>query len=535
MTPEASGRTGHAPSRRTLALVLVVAATLLGATVVTVVLTRDDAPERASTGDGVVLDNAGPDGQRAPTEPKARICGSPGLLGPASPPDGYRVVSPGQRLDTLVEAAPPGTRFYLRTGVHTLGGGQYDQVTPKSGMVFLGAPGAVLDGQQRNVYAFTGHATGVRIEHLTIRNFGTERDTFNEGVVNHDAGDGWQIRHNTVRDNGGAGVFVGDGNVLADNCLSHNGQYGFSAYETDGVQDVVLEHNEIVGNNTADWEATYEDCGCTGGGKFWETTNADITGNWIHDNHGPGIWADTNNTRFLVSQNYFSDNDGEGMVYETSYNADISFNTFRRNAIVNGRTTEGFPTAALYISESGSDPRAGKEYGAAFRIVGNVFVDNWGGVTAWENADRFAGSPANTSSGTTTLVNPGVATEASCGKARLVGTDPYHDDCRWKTQNLLVQGNTFAFTPAHLGPGCTPARGCGWNALASNWGSYPDWSPYQGDQVEKAITFHQGNRWSDNSYRGPWHFMAGELWNRVSWQEWRAAPYGQDAGSTLVP
>ena len=33
-------------------------------------------------------------------------------------------------------------------------------------------------------------------------------------------------------------------------------------------------------------------------------------------------------------------------------------------------------------------------------------MDNWAGVVAWENADRFAGSPANTSTGNTTLVNP---------------------------------------------------------------------------------------------------------------------------------
>ena len=33
-------------------------------------------------------------------------------------------------------------------------------------------------------------------------------------------------------------------------------------------------------------------------------------------------------------------------------------------------------------------------------ITGNTFIDNWNGVTLWENADRFCGSPANTSGGT---------------------------------------------------------------------------------------------------------------------------------------
>ena len=70
--------------------------------------------------------------------------------------------------------------------------------------------------------------------------------------------------------------------------------------------------------------------------------------------------------------------------------------------------------------------------------------------------------------------------------------------------------------------------------LVSNWGSYPDWSPYQGTVVEKAITFEQDNQWRDNHYSGPWRFMALELWNRdPAGASGALAPYGQDAGSTL--
>ena len=350
----------------------------------------------------------------APTSPPARICGSRGLRGPTARPTGFRAVSPSQRLDLVVERAPRGTRFWLREGTYRLGGGEYNQVQPKSGMVFSGAPGAVLDGQEKNLYAFTGQASDVTIEHLTIQNFGTALDNRDEGVVNHDQGDGWKIRHNTVRWNGGAGVFIGDGNTVTHNCLQANGQYGFSAYEPDGVRDVRLHRNEIRDNNTADWERRIDGCGCTGGGKFWATTNADLTSNWIHDNRGPGIWADTNNSGFLISGNYIADNDAEGVFYETSYNAEISANMFLRNGLVKGRGDTGFPTPAVYVSESGSDRRAGSEYGTHLSIVGNRFIDNWGGVVGWENADRFAGSPANTSTGTTTLVNPQVATEASC-------------------------------------------------------------------------------------------------------------------------
>jgi hypothetical protein len=275
-----------------------------------------------------------------------------------------------------------------------------------------------------------------------------------------------------------------------------------------------------------------EECGCSGGGKFWETSNARIVGNWIHHNHGVGLWADTNNTGFLIEGNRISDNESEGLIYETSYNAAIIRNVFARNALVEGPKYPGFPLAALYISESGSDPRAGSLYGSRFLIARNRFVDNWSALVAWENADRFAGSPANSSTGATTLVNPGVATEEACSDPDLVGTEPYIDDCRWKTQNLRVQRNTFRFDPSRVGPECRPGRGCGFVGLVSQWGSYPDWSPYKGTMVEEAITFHQGNQWRANRYVGPWRFQVKELWNVVGWAEWRGKPYGQDRGST---
>ena len=537
MTREAPLPPGSRPRTSTVVLVALVSIVVAG--VVLVGLRGDRNP---SSSDGRAVEPSGDaehgvDAQNgvptapAPAQPPARICGSRSLLGPSSPPPGFRVLRPSQSLDDVVDASPAGTRFYLATGTHHLGRGPYDQVRPKPGMAFVGAPGAVIDGQGRNRYAFAGHAPSVTISHLTIQNFGGRLANRDQGVVNHDAADEWSIHHNTVRGNGGAGVFLGDGAVVANNCLRDNGQYGFSAYEPDGVRNVVLRNNEITGNNTANWESRVDTCGCTGGGKFWDTRNAKVIGNYIHRNHGVGLWADTNNAAFLVTGNYIASNAAEGLIYETSYNADISFNTFRRNGLVAGPRERGFPTPALYISESGSDPRAAREYGGSFRIRGNLFVDNWSGVVAWENADRFSGSPANTSTGVTTLVNPRIATEAHCSDPDLVGTDPYYDDCRWKTQGLRVEHNRFVLTASHIGRACTADRQCGYVGVFSNYGSYPDWSPYRGTAVERAITFRQDNLFRDNSYRGPWHFMALELGNDVSWDTWRGE-YRQDAGST---
>ena len=441
---------------------------------------------------------------------RARVCDTQKLRGPTERPPGARVVRPGQDLGNVVNNSPAGRTFYLLAGVHLLGTGQYDQVIPKDGDVFIGAPGAVLDGQRLNRYAFVGQAEDVEISYLTIQNFGEPTDNNSEGVVNHDAGDGWFIHHNTVQDNGGAGVFLGSGTRVVRNCIRSNGQYGVSAYEPDGVRNIVLRGNEIARNNTADWETLQPGCGCTGGGKFWDTRGARIIGNYVHHNNGAGLWADTNDVDFLIRGNYFSRNAGIGFFYEISYNALIQGNTFVRNGWGEGPESPGFPIGAIYLSEAGSDVRAGEHYGRHLRIAGNRFIDNWSGVMAWENPDRFAGSPNNTSSDYTTLVNP-QATLANCSNPDLIGQPPYIDDCRWKTQHVRVVNNLFSFDPANI-PQCEVDLGCGFNGLVANYGTDPDWSPYQAYKVPDDITFHQDNLWSRNVYRGPWQFMIRLLW-----------------------
>lgn len=115
---------------------------------------------------------------------------------------------------------------------------------------------------------------------------------------------------------------------------------------------------------------------------------------------------------------------------------------------------------------------------------GQRFTDNWSGIVAWENADRFAGSPANTSTGVATLVNPSVATVKACATKSKIKKQPYFDDCRWKTQNVIIDGNAFAIDPSKV-HGCKPSKGCGFNGVFSNYGSYPRWSPYQGKSCKR--------------------------------------------------
>jgi hypothetical protein len=201
-----------------------------------------------------------------------------------------------------------------------------------------------------------------------------------------------------------------------------------------------------------------------------------------------------------------------------------------RNALGKGgefaARSDNFPVAAVYVSESGGDSRVPGT--PTLEIAGNYFEDNWSGVTLWEDADRYCGSPNNantyctlvSSSATiTTCVQPGIASA------------PLYDDCRWKTQNVSVKDNEFHLDPANIG--CSNSY-CARQAMISNTGSVSG-SPYTGTVVEDAVTLHQNNHFANNRYFGPWRFMAHDTGVELDFSAWQAASYGQDVGSTLTP
>jgi len=462
--------------------------------------------------------------------------GSPGQVCDKQPatyptaPAGAVIVEPGVAgdADRKTRSSNPGTTFWFKPGTHTLGADQYSQIQPKDGNSYLGAPGAIIDGKGVNAFAFTQHATNVTISNLVIQNFEAPLD---QGVVNHDSGDNWTIRNSTIQNNAGAGMMAGAGQQVLHTCLRDNGQYGMNAYKAgDSIRGIVIADSEIVGNNTEDWESKKPGCGCSGGVKFWAVNGADIRSTWVHDNRGAGLWADTNNNDFLIENNLIENNDSEAVFYETSYNMIMRDNVIRKNALRSGKAFadrgDGFPEAAIYLSESGGDPAVPART-SKIDIYGNTFDNNWSGITAWENADRFCNSPANSSSSYCTKKQP---TIAKCSQPGIASAPLYHD-CRWKTQRVDVHDNTFRFDPAAVGCSGGNLRFCGRNALLSNYGTYPNWTPYTKNAVQEAITFKQENRWSNNTYSGPWKFTPFEFSRFLTPGEWQGAPYNQDAGS----
>ncbi len=348
----------------------------------------------------------------APAPPKA-VCGDKqALSGPAAPPADAVTVPAGD--DSRVNFGQPGTTYWFAPGVHVLGPGVYTQIVPGKGATFIGAPGAVLDGKhvERLRLQRVRHARDDQLPHHR-RTSATSGGNQNQGVVNHESASYWTIDHTTVRDNAGAGVMLGSHNNLSYDCLADNQQYGFNAYSPDphGITGLTIDHNEISGNDTYNWEAHQQGCGCTGGGKFWDVNGAVVTDNWVErqpqrrpvGGHQQPRFRDRRqlHLRQLLQRAHLRDQLQRARSPATPSS---------RTASAAARRTRGFPTSAIYMSESGGDNRVPGKYSGTLAITHNTFVNNWSGVILWENANRFCNSPANTSGGYCTLVDPGTVT-----------------------------------------------------------------------------------------------------------------------------
>jgi hypothetical protein len=510
----------------------------------------------------------------APASPSA-VCGSPSLDGPSSAPEGAITVAAGD--NSAQSWSAEGATYWLAPGVHTIGTGQYDQIQAADGVTIEGAPGAVLSGQGDNEYAIvsldtSGADTGITVEYLTVENFIPGGSA---GALNETGTPGWTIKYDTVEYNApGSGMMLGSDNVIEDDCLVQNGQYAFNGYSaidlssvTGGPSDITVSDNEIAYNDTCNWEDVpsgnfpvtppsacagiprYDGCGCSGGGKFWHVLNSTYTGNYVLDNYNVGVWWDTDNAGETVTGDYFQGNFAEAVIVEVSYNAYINGNDFVDNSIGAGQAdlTPGFPSATVYISESGSDDRgqlATVEYGTQFAVTGNYFWDNFGGVDLWENSNRFCGTLSTGADAACTLDNDGwtyadYGSGAPCSQSGNISGAPYLEDCRWKTQNVAVSGNTFYNNPSDpvYAGSCTTENLCGYNGIFSEVATYAPYSELPDDDpgylVADSITYDQDNEFAGNTYCGSWGFESLLQGNAIAWSAWQASPSGQDAGSTM--
>jgi parallel beta-helix repeat protein len=207
-----------------------------------------------------------------------------------------------------------------------------------------------------------GGARDVTVQGLIIEGY---QNPAQQGVI-HTVGQRWLIADNEVRDNAGGGIAAGPGFRVIGNYVHHNDQIGIIGQGA----DILIEGNEIAFNNYRDrydpnWEA--------GGSKFVATSGLVLRDNYVHDNHGPGLWTDINNVGTLYEGNTAVNNHGPGIFHEISYQAVI------RNNHVEGN---GFQFLGCGIAVSNSP---------GVEVHGNTVRNNEGGICGF-NGDRGTGT-----------------------------------------------------------------------------------------------------------------------------------------------
>jgi hypothetical protein len=257
----------------------------------------------------------------------------PGYTPPVVP-DGFDAVVPvGWSIQEVADSQPPGARIVIEAGTHIR-----QQVYPKAGQVFVGEPGAVMDGVGEMAYAFVGSVNNVTIDGIEIKNY---ISASSKGAI-HTDGTGWLITNCEVYDNAYVGVSIRGGSTIAGSHIHHNNQYGVLV---NGGSGAVIDGNEIAYNNDDQTSGDFYFAGA----KFLTTTDLTVTNNHVHHNHGYGLWTYKDNIGATYRDNVVESNYWAGISHDQSYAVTIDSNEFRNNG-TRGLAGDKFYNGAVQIT-----------------------------------------------------------------------------------------------------------------------------------------------------------------------------------------
>ena len=341
------------------------------------------------------------------------------------------VIEPGQSIQAAVNANPSGTTFWLKAGTW-----HQQSVVPKDGMTFAGEAGAILDGDNTTVKAFSGTASRVTIRNLVVQNYNTPLQA---GAIQGDwtASLHWLVEYCEIRTNHAAGLYATDSMIARNNYIHHNGQIGILGKGNGAL----FTGNEVSYNNTGgndpDWEA--------GGMKFLYSTGLRFADNYVHDNYGPGIWFDGYNNGNLIEGNRVVHNQDAGIFYEISYNAVI-----RNNTVTSNGGNGSIARAGILVSAS-----------SGVEVYGNTLSDNSNGVIGLQ-ANRGT-APAQYDAGPLLVQNLYVHDNQISMNRGLTGLVDQVGDGGIFTRNNRFEHNTYSvslLSRPFSGPGgsLTPAQ-----------------------------------------------------------------------------
>jgi Right handed beta helix region len=313
-------------------------------------------------------------GEPGPPPITAKLATREPGLGSRCASGGGVAIGTGDDAQRVVSAHAAGTTYLIRAGTHQ----RNFSVQPKSGDAFCGEPGAVLDGGRSLKSAFSGGATRVTLDSITVVNYSSGR----QGAAIQPAprASGWVVRNISALRNAWAGLLVADGMRILGGHYNDNDQLGIGGNAAtgivlDGLDDdpATLDGPELARNHTL-----HASCDFEAGGMKWDVGRVTIRNAYVHDNDCKGLWGDINAHDVLIEHNLVEDNLAEGILYEISQDAVIRYNQVHRN---------GFQAKGWYWN-------GGITVASSFtvEVYGNRLSGNYNGITGTQQ-DRPDSTP----------------------------------------------------------------------------------------------------------------------------------------------
>jgi len=284
------------------------------------------------------------------------------------------VIRPGDNIQKVVNSKPGGTEFLLKAGVYAR-----QTIRPKSGMSFIGEPGATLDGENATSHAFVADdTTSVTVRGLRITRYAPQALTaaFEGGFESHS----WLVENNEIdhNSNGTArtyGIRIGSEWVVRGNVIHDNGWVGIEGWK---AVDTLIEGNEVYANPTAWFK---DDIGEAANIKLYGCGRITLRGNYVHDSVFRGIWLDRSMPEMTIESNRVVNHGEAGIWYEVSYRGVIRGN-YVENAGYNSRYSSGWLRGGgIQVTNSPN-----------VSVVGNTVINSLNGIIGLQ-ADDYEDGP----------------------------------------------------------------------------------------------------------------------------------------------
>ena len=288
------------------------------------------------------------------------------------------------------------------------------------------AGAVVLDGSHLPIVISSNHGTttDIVLRNLTIRGCANPKPDQEAAVT---TGANWRLEDVTVDAAQGTGLTVYSSNVtLLRVAANHCGRAGLCG---SGCSFVTAKDCTTVGNNTAGNDPDFD----AGAGKWMRTDHVTIDHLLSHDNTGPGLWFDYNNTHAVIRNCDIFNNRGLAHAYSGS---GMRFELDPGPVLVEANHLHGNTGPNLEICSSRN-----------FVVQGNDLTGSSLALKDWPRGEDY--TLANVTLSHNRLRDCHLATEspnwdAASPALKHVSID--YDQYEWSTQDPLFQWGDAVFT-----------------------------------------------------------------------------------------